>query len=89
MRLVTKREAKQPTKRGGIPEGFEPINANVYVHPKTGAIVITGDPISDDIGESSHNCDAAGCRWEHVMFYGIANGHYREALGSFMARRDR
>lgn len=85
MRLVTKTEVKRRMDRNGIPEGFSPINASVYVNPADGRIVITGDLMDSDEEESAHNCDAAGCNWEHVVFRGQAVGYEREALCAFVA----
>lgn len=89
MRLVTKTEIKQRMDRNGIPEGFAQINASVYVNPRDGRIVITGDPVDDDADESPHNCDASGCQWEHIVFRGQAVGCEREALRAFVPAEDR
>jgi hypothetical protein len=55
-----------------IPRGFRLLPASVYLHTD-GRMVITAEPdnvwpgYEDADGDHPHNCDAAGCRWEHVV----------------------
>lgn len=58
----------------GVPEGYRQLaTARVYVNG-SGKLVITAEPGDvwpqfgeDHDDEHPHNCDAQGCRWEHVV----------------------
>jgi hypothetical protein len=58
-----------------IPIGFRKIPASIYVNDKTGKIIVTASPwdvwpAKHDSDESPHDCDMAGCGWEHVVARG-------------------
>lgn len=62
-----------PEADTGLPKGFRKVEASVYID-ENGRFVITTEPSEvwpepyDD--EHPHNCDAAGCGWEHVVARG-------------------
>ena len=51
-----------------VPDGYAQIASNVYV--SADRIVVTGTPsdVEDENDPAYHNCDAMGCRWEHVIY---------------------
>ena len=52
----------------GIPVGYRELRGRIYFSKDHKRLVITGDPVEDaDPNGVIHNCDANGCRWEHVI----------------------
>jgi hypothetical protein len=68
---VSKRWLSRWRVDNGVPDGYRVLPATVYTDGTH--IVVCAEPsrlFGDD--EESHNCDAMGCRWEHVVLRGCA-----------------
>jgi hypothetical protein len=62
--------SSEPSKvhADSVPDGYVPIAATVYFNKEKRCLTITGQPCEGaDLEAEIHNCDANGCRWEHVI----------------------
>ena len=51
------------------PIGFAKIEGATEVFIGNGEIVVVGDPPRyENEADDPHNCDAMGCRWNHVLY---------------------
>ena len=62
--------SSEPSKvcSDSVPDGYVPITATVYFNKDKRQLVITGQPREEADPEAEiHDCNANGCRWEHVI----------------------